>query len=170
MAEHDSIDVIMGQWRRERPDLDLSAMGTFARLMQLSAVLGPAVERVFARHGLRRGEFDVLAALRRSGPPYAVIPSELADAMMMSRAGMTNRIDRLEAAGLVKRSLDPTDRRSFQIALTDAGHRLVDAAVTDHAANITQLISGLSRAERQTLDRILRSLLRTINETRSAAG
>lgn len=158
----DAVDAILEQWRRERPDLDLSAMGTFARLAQLSLVLGPAVEQVFARHGLRRGEFDVLAALRRSGPPYTLIPSELAATLMMSRAGMTNRLDRLEAAGLVERSLDPADRRSFRIALTEEGRRVVDAALTEHAANVARLVTYLTREERETLDRALRSLLRAV--------
>lgn len=155
----DAVDAILEQWRRERPDLDLSAMGTFARLAQLSLVLGPAVEQVFARHGLRRGEFDVLAALRRSGPPYTLIPSELAATLMMSRAGMTNRLDRLEAAGLVERSLDPADRRSFRISLTEQGHRVIDAALTEHAANLARLASRLTPEDATTLSRILRTML-----------
>jgi DNA-binding MarR family transcriptional regulator len=159
----DAMDAILEQWRRERPDLDLSAMAVFGRLAQLTLVVGAAVERVFAEHGLRRGEFDVLAALRRSGPPYTLIPSELADALMMSRAGMTNRLDRLEAAGLVERSLDPADRRSFRVALTAQGREVVDAALTDHAANIARLISSLGPGEAGTLERAVRKLLRSVS-------
>lgn len=155
----DAVDAILDQWRRERPDLDLSAMGVLARLAQASMVLGRAIERVFARHGLRSGEFDVLAALRRSGSPYTLIPSELAATLMMSRAGMTNRLDRLEAAGLVERSIDPADRRSFRIALTERGRQVIDAALTEHADNLARLISSLTPEERQTLDRVLRTLL-----------
>ncbi|MPZ83842.1 MAG: MarR family transcriptional regulator [Actinophytocola sp.] len=158
MANADQIDLMLDQWRRERPDLDLSALGTFGRLGQLTAVLLPAVERVFARHGLRGGEFDVLAALRRAGRPYTMIPSELSAVLMMSRAGMTNRLDRLEAAGLVDRRLDPADRRSFRIVLTDKGLETVDAALTEHAANIGRLISVLSEDERAALNRTLRVL------------
>src|SRR3989442_12972113 len=88
---------------------------------RLALVLGPAQERVFGPFGLQRGEFDVLAALRRSGPPYTLIPSELSKTLMLSRAGMTSRLDRLEAAGFVERTLDPNDRRSFRIRLTDKG-------------------------------------------------
>lgn len=158
MADPDQIDLMLDQWRRERPDLDLSALGTFGRLGQLTAVLLPAVERVFAEHGLRTGEFDVLAALRRAGRPYTMIPSELSAVLMMSRAGMTNRLDRLEAAGLVDRRLDPADRRSFQIVLTGKGLETVDAALTEHAANIGRLVSVLSAAERTSLNRMLRML------------
>ncbi|MGV9601421.1 MarR family winged helix-turn-helix transcriptional regulator [Streptosporangium sandarakinum] len=155
----DAIDVVIEEWRRERPDLDLSAMGVFGRLSRLTRLLEAAVEEVFARHGLRQGEFDVLAALRRSGPPYTLIPSELSAVLMTSRAGMTNRIDRLEAAGLVRRSLDPADRRSFRVALTDAGREVIDAAVTEHAAGLARLAAGLPPEDAAELDRILRAML-----------
>lgn len=159
----DAIDVILDQWRRERPDLDLSAIGVFGRLMRLSLVLGTAVERWCAQHGLHNGEFDVLTALRRSGPPFSQTPSELADALMMSRAGMTKRLDRLEAAGLVERSLDAADRRSFRIALSAQGREVIDAALTEHAANLARLTAALSPEQRTGLEQSLRALL-------SAAG
>lgn len=160
MEERDAIDGILEQWRAERPDLDLSAMGVFARLLLASVTLSGAVEEVFARHGLSSGEFDVLAALRRAGPPYTLIPSELSALLMMSRAGMTSRLDRLETSGLVQRTLDPADRRSFLVALTDRGRGVIDATLTDHAANLARLISPLTREEAEVLEQILRTLLR----------
>jgi DNA-binding MarR family transcriptional regulator len=159
----DAVDRIIAQWRTERPDLELSAMEVFGRLGRLARVLEPAVEAVFAKHGLRHGEFDVLAALRRSGEPYTLIPSALSETLMMSRAGMTNRLDRLEAAGLVDRTLDPADRRSFRIALTDEGRRVVDAAVTEHTANLERLVSGLSPDDATRLSQILRTLLDSLD-------
>jgi DNA-binding MarR family transcriptional regulator len=158
----DAIDVILDQWRQQRPDLDLSAMGVFGRLGLLSRALETAVEPVFTRHGLRLGEFDVLAALRRAGPPYTLIPSQLAAALMMSRAGMTNRLDRLEAAGLVQRSLDPADRRSFRITLTEKGRQVVDATLSEHAANLARLASHLTPQDATTLSRILRTMLNAL--------
>lgn len=155
----DVIDVVLEQWRRERPDLDLSPMEVFGRLARLTRVVESAVDQVFARHGLRQGEFDVLSALRRSGPPYTLIPSELSAVLMMSRAGMTNRLDRLEAAGLVVRSMDPADRRSFRISLTERGLEVIDATLTEHAANLHRLASGLSAEDTATLSRILRGML-----------
>ncbi|GIH17231.1 MarR family winged helix-turn-helix transcriptional regulator [Rugosimonospora africana] len=155
----DAVDVMLEQWRSERPDLDLSGVGILGRVAQLSAVLAGAVEPVFARHGLRSGEFDVLTALRRSGPPYVLIPSALSETLMMSRAGMTSRLDRLEAAGLVRRSLDPDDRRSFHVALTEAGHEVVDAVIAEHATNVAGLVSCLDPGQRQSLDQALRTLL-----------
>ncbi|MEW9528406.1 MarR family winged helix-turn-helix transcriptional regulator [Microbispora sp. NPDC049125] len=161
----DAVDRIVDQWREQRPDLDLSAMATFARLSQVAAQVTAIVAEVLARHGLRGGEFDVLAALRRSGPPHILIPSELSAVLMMSRAGMTNRIDRLEAAGLVERHLDPADRRSFQISMTEHGRNVVDAAVTEYAPKLSHILSGLSDEDRQSLDRALRALLGAIPST-----
>jgi DNA-binding MarR family transcriptional regulator len=158
----DAIDIVLGQWRQQRPDLDLSAMGVFGRLGQLSRALEAAVEQVLTRHGLQRGEFDVLAALRRCGPPYTLIPSQLAAALMMSRAGMTSRLDRLEGAGLVQRSLDPADRRSFRITLTEKGRQVIDATLTEHAANLARLASHLTPEDATTLTRILRTMLNAL--------
>jgi DNA-binding MarR family transcriptional regulator len=121
-----------------------------------------AIESVFERHGLSTGEFDVLASLRRGGPPFARTPGELSRTLMLSPAGMTNRLDRLEAAGWVRREPDPESRRSLQVVLTDDGMRLVDAAVTDHLANETALLAGLTSAQRRALDDALRALLATL--------
>ena len=151
----DAIDVILGQWRQERPDLDLSALGVFGRIMRLSAVLTTVMEQWCEAHGMRTGEFDVLTSLRREGP---AMPSDLADALMMSRSGMTKRLDGLEGAGLVERTLDPADRRSFAVALTEEGRRLIDTALTEHAANMQRLAAGLSAKDRTALEKALRTL------------
>lgn len=156
----DAVDEVIAQWRQERPDLDLSAMDVFGRLSQLTRVVESVVERVFTEHGLRPGEFDVLAALRRTGSPYTLTPSELSAALMTSRAGMTNRLDRLEAAGYVERSLDPADRRSFRITLTPAGRDVIDATLTDHAAGLAKLLSSATTPDdAATLSRILKAML-----------
>lgn len=155
----DAVDAVVAAWRRERPDLDLTAIAVVGRLGRLNLLLGPAQEQVFTEFGLQRGEFDVLAALRRSGAPYALSPSRLSELLMLSRAGMTNRLDRLESAGMVERSLDRADRRSFQIRLTDQGYATVDAAMTRHTANVTDLLAGLTPEEVTTLDALARKLL-----------
>ena len=101
----------------------------------------------------------MLAALRREGDPFVLTPSGLARTLMLSPAGMTNRIDRLVARGLVDRRADPEDRRSLLVVLTPAGREVVDAAVTDHVANEARLLSVLSTSERAALDRTIRKLL-----------
>ncbi len=155
----DQVDAITAQWRRERPDLDLEAMAIVGRLGRLMLVAQRRIESVFSAHGLQRGEFDVLAALRRSGDPFELNPSVLADTLMLSRAGMTGRLDRLESAGLVRRVADAADRRAIRVVLTDAGRALVDTVVTDHVANETAMLSVLEEPDRRELDRIVRVLL-----------
>ncbi|WP_433761013.1 MarR family winged helix-turn-helix transcriptional regulator [Nocardia sp. CA-135398] len=157
--EQDPVDAIVEQWRRERPDLELEAMGVIGRLGRLLVVAQRDIEAVFIAHGLQRGEFDVLAALRRSGEPFELNPSVLADTLMLSRAGMTGRLDRLESAGLVRRIADAQDRRAIRVALTDAGRALIDKVVTAHAENETRMLSVLSAKDRRDLDRIARVLL-----------
>lgn len=155
----DAVDGMLEQWRRERPDLDVTPMGTIGRLGRLSALVTRQIAATFDRHGLQIGEFDVLAALRRGGEPFEQTPTRLASALMLSPAGVTNRLDRLEAAGLVARRPDPDDRRSSIVVLTDEGRSLVDAAVTDHVATEAAVLAALSDADRRTLDDALRRLL-----------
>lgn len=155
----DAVDRLIAQWARVRPDLDLAAMGTVGRLGRLVALGTPHVEAGLARHGLTTGEFDVLASLRRGGEPYTLTPTALARALMLSPAAMTNRLDRLAAAGLVDRRLDPDNRRSVLVTLTAEGLARVDAAVTDHVATEDALLAGLSADDRRALDDLLRRLL-----------
>lgn len=158
-AKSDAVDTITAQWHHERPDLNLEAMAIIGRLGRLSVVAGRQIEEVFAAHGLQRGEFDVVAALRRSGAPYELNPSVLADTLMLSRAGMTGRLDRLEKAGLVCRIADAGDRRAVRVALTDRGLELIDQLITEHVENETRILSVLSAKDRKDLDRITRLLL-----------
>jgi DNA-binding MarR family transcriptional regulator len=163
----DAIDHIVEQWRAERPDLgtdELAAMATIGRLGRLTALAAPRIDAVFGRFGLSQGEFDVLAALRRAGAPFTLTPTGLARALMLSPAAMTNRLDKLEAAGLVTRRLDPGNRRSMLVTLTEEGRGTVDAAVTDHVANERRLLAPLSPAERALLDGILRALLASLED------
>jgi len=153
------VDALVAQWREQRPDLDLAPMATIGRLGRLHALASARIESVLREHGLGIGEFDVLAALRRAGEPFAMAPSALARLVMLTAAGMTNRVDRLVAAGLVEREPDPDDRRSVVVRLTPEGRALVDGAVTDHVANEARLLEPLSERERETLDRLVRKLV-----------
>ncbi|MGV1791566.1 MarR family transcriptional regulator [Rhizobium lusitanum] len=155
----DRIDKILEQWRRERPDLDPVAMGLFGRMRNLTLHLSREMEKTFARFGLNAANFDMLATLRRSGEPYALSPGDLMDTMMVSSGTMTNRIDQLEKAGLVARSQNPNDGRSFLISLTSKGFELIDAAVTAHVETQARLVSTLSEDERTALDSLLRNYL-----------
>ncbi|WP_066061445.1 MarR family winged helix-turn-helix transcriptional regulator [Frankia sp. EI5c] len=158
----DQIDSVVEEWQRERPDLDLSALGIFARMKVFVAALGASMDHPLDQHGLTAGDFEVLSALRAAGPPCVLIPSQLSEKLMMSRAGITNRLDRLEAAGLVERRLDPSDRRSFRVGLTDRGRVTIDAAFADHVRNFARIASHLTPEQRQQLDDALRVLLRAL--------
>ena len=155
----DRVDDILAQWNRERPDLDVGPMGLIGRLRRISHHLTREMEKTFAAHGLNFASFDVLATLRRSGPPYALSPGDLSATMMITSGTMTNRVDQLEKAGLVERRLNPDDRRSFIVSLTDMGFATIDAAVTDHVATQTRIVSMLTSEERAALDALLSKFL-----------
>ncbi|MEO5326064.1 MarR family transcriptional regulator [Mesorhizobium sp. CC13] len=155
----DRVDDILAQWNRERPDLDVAPMGLIGRISRLAQHLGREMEKTFARHGLNYASFDVLATLRRSGAPYALSPGDLSATMMITSGTMTNRVDQLEKAGLVERRLNPDDRRSFIVSLTDKGFATIDAAVTDHVATQTRVVEMLTPDERAVLNALLSKFL-----------
>jgi DNA-binding MarR family transcriptional regulator len=157
--QEDAIDRIVHQWHRERPQLDVSATHVLQRISRLYLLQSASFAAVFERHGITFGEFEVLAALLRSGNPYQMSPTRLVDAVVLSSGAMTNRIDRVEALGLVERRPDPSDRRGTLVALTKEGRQIVDAAVLEHLATEERLLGALSSSERGTLARLLRKLL-----------
>lgn len=155
----DHVDKVLAQWRQERPDLDTGPMGIMGRLKRLQNALAAGLEVEFAAHGLNAASFDVLATLRRAGPPYALSPSALIDWTMVTSGTMTNRLDRLEGAGLIARRRNPDDGRGQVVALTDKGLALIDRAVAAHVANQHRLIAGLPPETRDQLDAALRAWL-----------
>ncbi len=152
----DHVDKIVTQWNRERPDLDVEPMALIGRLRRLSLQLARGMDKTWAAHGLNAASFDVLATLRRSAPPHRLSPGALLDSTMVTSGTMTNRIDQLEKAGLVERIRNPEDGRGFLISLTDKGFAVIDAAVTEHVTTQAQLVSGLSREDREVLNALLR--------------
>lgn len=156
----DRVDTAAAQWRRERPDIDVSAMATVGRLLQAARVIErDYLDPVFGRFGLQRGEFDVLASLRRAGAPYELTPTALYEALMLSSGAMTNRLDRLERAGLVERHPDPADRRGTRVRLSAQGKSMIDTALEAHLANEAGILTGLSDADRVQLDSLLSKLM-----------
>lgn len=164
MVATDRVDEMVEQWELERDDLDFTAMGTIGRLGRLNALGSRIIEEGMAAHGLSIADFDVLAALRRSGPPYELKPTDLSRTLMLSPAGITSRLDRLERRGLVERRMAPGDRRSLLVRLNDAGFATVDEAVTGHVAREEEMLSALSDRERIQLDALLNKLLRSIED------
>lgn len=160
----DEVDRLVAAWARERPDLDVRPLEVLSRVTRLARHLDRARRTAFAAHGLETWEFDVLAALRRAGRPYLLSPGQLVSQTMVSSGTMTNRVDRLENAGLVQRLPDPQDRRGVHVRLTPRGKERVDAALADLLDRERQLLDGLSRADRETLSTLLRRLVAPFEE------
>jgi DNA-binding MarR family transcriptional regulator len=158
VPERDGVDLILDQWRRERPDLDASPIGVIGRISRLARELERRLEPVYREHGLEPGWHDVLATLRRAGPPYRMRPTEFTSALMLTSSGTTKRLDRLEEAGLIARAPDPDDRRGTLISLTAAGSSLIDKLTEAHLANERRLLAALSDADQRRLADLLRKL------------
>jgi DNA-binding MarR family transcriptional regulator len=155
----DYTDYLLERWSLLQPGLDMNGLQVTARLSRLGVHLARREEEVFGRLGLNRGEVGVLSALRVVGPPHRLSPTRLGRGLMLSSAGITSRLDRLERRGLLKRIPDPEDRRGVIVELTDQGIEVVDAAVVANTAADKQVLSQLSQDEIDQLDRLLRRML-----------
>jgi DNA-binding MarR family transcriptional regulator len=155
----DAVDRILAQWAGERPDLDCSPMGVIGRISQLQREVYLAQRATFARHGLDVPSFDVLAALRRAGPPYELTPTELMRTALVTSGAITQRLDRLEERGLITRRRSRDDGRAVVVTLTDAGRQALDAALPDHLDTERKLLEGLSDDDRAQLAGLLRRFL-----------
>jgi DNA-binding MarR family transcriptional regulator len=163
-VDMDRAEFAARQWRKEWPEIDETPMLTLGRLAELSQrIMAEKLEPFFASHGLHQSEFDVLATLRRSGKPYALTPTQLYEATMVSSGGMTNRIDRLEKAGLVERRKNPNDRRGVIVALTEKGFEKITKMVPLHIENERAVLKCLSESEIQTLNSLTAKLIEGLN-------
>jgi DNA-binding MarR family transcriptional regulator len=159
MVAEDDVDRIVAQWAQERPELQTEAMAVFGRVYRIARLVGDRQEAVYAAFGITRGDFDVLATLRRSGEPFRLAPKELTTSLMLTSGGMTGRLDRLERRGLVTRAPDPADRRGLTITLTPEGRTLVDEAVTAGLDAQREVLEQLPARSREQLSTLLRDLL-----------
>lgn len=158
-TESDHVDRLRAQWARELPDLDTEPMAILGRAYRLSNLVRASIEETFAAFGLDRGEFDVIATLRRSGPPYRLTPTELYTSLMITSGGLTHRLDRLQKAGLIRREKSPSDGRSFLVALTEAGMRRAEDAFRTDMANEAAFLRGMGARDRKALAMLLRKLI-----------
>ncbi|MGV1988031.1 MarR family winged helix-turn-helix transcriptional regulator [Agrobacterium sp. 22-221-1] len=155
----DHVDRLRGQWARELPDIDTEPMAIFGRAKRLSNLLAPSIEETFAGFRLDRGEFDVIATLRRSGPPYQLTPTEMYTTLMLSSGGLTHRLDRLEKAGLIERRKSKLDGRSVVVYLMPAGIELAEKAFRQDMASEQTFLQGLTPDERDNLAALLKKLV-----------
>lgn len=157
--DEDHVDRVREQWAHERPDLDTSPVAVVARVGRLARYFDHGLERVFAEHRLRRDGWDVLASLRRTGRPYRLSPTELYRGLMRTSGAITNRLRRLESAGLIRRTVDPSDGRGLLVELTEQGSELVDVLLDKHLENERRMLDALTPAEQEALAGLLRKLL-----------
>jgi len=162
----DHVDHVLAQWAAQRPDLDVSAMGVIGRLARASRLIDAELGHTFSAHGLDRASFDVLATLRRSGPPHRLTPTALMRSSMVTSGAITQRLDRLKPRGLVARTRNVADGRGVYVELTDEGLALIDGALPDHIETEERLLAGLTDAQRDTLADTLRALLESLGEQR----
>ncbi|MFD3513026.1 MarR family winged helix-turn-helix transcriptional regulator [Streptomyces sp. NPDC058657] len=158
----DAIDAIVEQWKRERPDLDATPMLVMGRLFRLANALDQQLRPPFRDAGLGSGDFDVLAALRRAGEPYALSAGELSRTVLVTTGAISKRVDRLESRGLVSRSVDESDSRGRLVALTAKGVELADELIAVHLDNQRRLLSGLGADEQSRLADLLVRLAATL--------
>lgn len=155
------------QWQMEMPEVRdrLSPMVLLGRLSEAAQVMSrDYLAPAYAEIGLKTGEFDVLATLVRSGPPYKLTPTELYRTTMMSSGGMTARLDKLEKAGLIERTPHPDDRRALSVCLTPKGLTLIKSKIPDYIEVQHGAVDGLSTEEQQHLSGLLEKLLRSAGE------
>ncbi|EJO32239.1 MarR family winged helix-turn-helix transcriptional regulator [Achromobacter marplatensis] len=156
---NDLVDQVISQWTAECPNQDFAAMTVVTRVFRLNAFATRNVNRSFRRYNLHQGEFDVLATLYRTGAPHAMNPQKLVDALLLTSGAMTNRLDRLEQAGLLVRNPNPDDRRGIIVSLTAEGLRVIKLVLKDYLKDLNELLAPLSAAERKQMAGLLKKLL-----------
>lgn len=159
LGDRDHVDHVLGQWAEVRPDLDTSPVAVVARLGRAAAYVSAGIDTRLEEFGLSRAGWDVLASLRRTGPPHRLSPTQLYVALMRSSGAMTHRLHRLERQAFITRVPDPDDARGMLVELTRKGKVLVDRIAPVHLENERALLESLGHEEQQTLARLLRKLL-----------
>lgn len=154
--ERDLLDRILEQWREARPEINAEGMALVPRIFRLASLYDREMTRISRSFRLKAGWLDMLSALRRVGAPHRLSAGELARWTLLSSGGMTKRLDRMEAAGLVRRIPDPDDRRGVLVELTHEGREVIDAAIDAHLALYEELLAPLTAAERERFIELMR--------------
>ncbi|MDN2484660.1 MarR family winged helix-turn-helix transcriptional regulator [Kosakonia sacchari] len=157
----DHIDFVVSQWDSAMPELDVSSMKIFGRMLRVMKHLAKMRAQALEPFGFRDGEFDVLATLRRAGAPYCLSPTQLYRSLLVTSGAMTNRLNHLEEQGLIERLHDPDDKRSSLVSLTSHGQERIEQALIVHTATQNAILANLSEEQREQLESLLRQLLLT---------
>jgi DNA-binding MarR family transcriptional regulator len=166
--QRDHVATILDAWHTERPGLDVSPVAIFGRITRIERFQAAALRQVWRRHQIDSGEYDVLAALYRSGPGYRLTPTELYRSVLVTSATMTERLDRLERRNLIARRPGGRDRRSILVELTPGGRAIFDQAHTDLLATEAALLEGLPEKDRSVLAKLLAKLAANLEQSQSS--
>lgn len=156
----DRVDRVMAAWRRERPDIDVSSIAVLTRALLIGRHLQKARDRELRELGTDTPTLEVLATLRRAGDPYCLRTSEIEAATPVTAGAISQRLDRLEARGLVHRERDHEDKRVIHVSLTKKGRNLIDRVVAGLMEREELMLTPFNERERKTLERLLTRWLR----------
>ena len=156
---NDWTDRLLSSWTEVEPWFEGGIYEVTARISRIALHIARHQEEVFGRFGLNRGDVGVLSALRFAGPSKQLSPTQLFKGLMISSAGITSRLDRLEKRGLVRRERHPNDRRGVLVELTDEGRRVLDQAVKANTDAERELIATLDAHEARDLASLLKKML-----------
>lgn len=158
----DYVDRLRAQWSAQRPDIDTSPMAVLGRITRIAHLTGPEISALMVKYKVDRGEFDVLATLRRAGSPFTLSPTDLYTSLLLSSGGLSNRLRRMEQKGLVRRMDNKSDGRSQLVALSNRGLALVDEVFGANMSLERELLSLLTETEFRQTEASLRVLCRSI--------
>ena len=162
----DYVDELITSWRTVRPDMDTTPVAVVSRILRAAQVIQLRLDPLIGAAGelSHKGDLDTLTALRRAGPGRSLSPTILAQVGQMTSGGMTNRLDRLESAGLIARKPHPDDRRGVLVSLTAAGEDLADEAFALSLDAQRALLAPLSSSEQRATARALHKLLVSLGD------
>ena len=162
ISARDRVGRVRAEWARECPGLDTSPLEIIGRILRAGHLADALTRMPLRREGLDRGGFDVLATLRRAGPPYRLTPTRLYEELVLTSGAVTHRVDALERAGLVERLPAEQDRRSTLVGLTAEGTAVAGRAMATRMQLEEGLIAALPPADREALAALLARLLLAI--------
>ncbi len=165
MDVEDEVESIIETWKVERPDVSMDSLRVSLPLRRALQSAEARRAKLLARHGVTAATLDLLVALRRAGAPYVRTPSELARLLVLSSGGVSQRLERLEEAGLLERRVNTDDRRVVYVQLTELGLRTLDDLIGDYMEHEDAMLSGLSERQREQLTKLLVRLEESIDAT-----
>jgi DNA-binding MarR family transcriptional regulator len=161
----DEVESLISAWATERPDVSMASLRVSLPLRRALQSAEARRARLLAKHGVTAATLDLLVALRRAGEPYVRTPSELARLLVLSSGGVSQRLERLEEAGLLERRVNTDDRRVVYVQLTELGLQTLDTLIGEYMRHEDAMLDGLTDRQLDQLTRLLVKLDESINAT-----